>query len=370
MKRLFRIACILGALALVVAFSVLAWLTPQYPDSEKSALGNCDGYGSFFYSTSEINACPRITGYYDVPTRPDSTTAMFAGSPRLHPVSWATTILHKRHAIDDPEQAQEMREYLETLLLHAHITPRGNLVYPYLFDFSYDYEMSPWYSPMAQGLAGAAFMAGWRVFGDERYFDAAIKSIESIRAEGDHYAFYRITQNGVWLQEYPHSPYAVLDGSLIAVIGIHDVWKSLPGQHPLKPIYKDLWQAALQGVKDEWQRFKAPYGIYFEDSKRRVTPEYYTINMAALRYLGVIDPAVEDIRKQLIMPEGWLPRYAATVSGAFFKITRAWWPHVPLGQEVTRETLPDFAKFSYAGSAHTRQELVAQRPCPRATETP
>lgn len=345
-KRFFCISCILGTLCAVAVFSALACLTPQYPDAEAAILGECDGYGSFFYSTSEIRDCPKIIENYNVAAPLDDVTAMYAGTSRLHPVSWATEILHARHTIDTPASAQRMRDYLETLLLHAHVTPQGNLVYPYLFDFPYDYEMSPWYSPMAQGLAGAAFMAGWRVFGDERYFEAAIESIEAIRSEGGYYAFYRITQNGVWLQEYPHSPYAVLDGSLVAVIGIHDVWKALPDEHPLKNIYEDLWQAALQGFKDEWQRFKAPYGLYFEDSKRRVTPEYYAVNMAVLRYLGTTDPAVESIRKQFIMPEGFFPRYVTTVSGAFFKITRTWWPHVPLGLEVTQEMLPDFAKFS------------------------
>ena len=321
----------------------VAFLTPHYADENKALLTTCNGYGSYAYTTDPMPLCPNPSTLPLAPAAPKPEYT-YAGTPSLHPVSWATSILQLQHKADDAASLERMRDKLEEFLVHAHTTPQGNLVFPYLFDWPYDYEKSPWYSAMAQGLAGAAFMAGWRILGDERYYDAAIASIEAIRTEGPVYKFYRLTPNGVWLKEYPHNPYTVLDGSLLAIAGIYDVWQALPEQSPYKAPYETLWKASLQGFKDEWQHFKAPYGLYFEDSKRRVTPDYYVINMAALRHLGSIDPEVETIRQKLAMPEGFWPRYFATASGAFFKLTRTWWPHTPIGVPATPQTLPAFSQ--------------------------
>lgn len=334
---LFFITCAAGSLI------ALAFLTPQYPDEAEAILNTCDGYFSYGYFRGAQAKSPAKLAPWPEFSFPGDTESV-AGSAKLHPVAWAGSVLEHQCAVNDRASLEKVHRSLEELLLHAQTTPKGNLVFPYRFDWPFDYEVNPWYSAMAQAMAGAAFMAGWRIFDDPRYYAASIRAIEAIRVESDSYHFYRITQNGVWFKEYPNNPYAVLDGSLIAICAIHDVWRSLPSDSPFKALYKEMYMSGLAGFKDEWARFKAPYGIYFDDSKRRVTPDYYAVNMAVLRQLGLTDPEIEDIRRRLIMPEGFFYRYLATASGAFFKITRTWWPHKPIGSALTEENIPPFAK--------------------------
>ena len=337
MKKL----AVLSSSAVMVLLGILLWLTPEYPHEKDAFLGQCDGYGLYLYGNIDEAICPS-----PIRPLPDLTHEYqsIAGTVAFHPVSRATLILQLQTAVDTAEALKEMRSRLEELLEHATPSEKGNLLFPYLFDWPYDFEKAPWYSSMAQGLAGAAFMAGWRVFEDERYLEAAIQSIEAIRVEGARYKFYRLTEKGVWFKEYLHNPYSVLDGSLIAISAIHDVYQCLPEKHALKPVYREMYLAGLAGFKDEWRRFDAPYGLYFEDSKRRVTPDYYGINMAVLKHLGKIDPEIEAIRQKYILQDGFFPRFFTTVSGAFFKITRRWWPHTPIGIPAEGGPLPAFVR--------------------------
>ncbi|MBW3542664.1 MAG: D-glucuronyl C5-epimerase family protein [Planctomycetes bacterium] len=186
---------------------------------------------------------------------------------------------------------------LDYLIGAAERTPRGNLVFPYTFDFPLCEQRAPWYSGMAQGQAASALAWGWRISGEEKYRTAARQAILALLE--NEYGFLQLLDRGVWLKEYPGYRGTVLDGSLAAIAGVWDVARTVDSADPESAMLHDLLRRCLLGFKSNAHRFDIPQsGHYFDDAGTLPTPGYHRANLAWLNYLSGCDPELAAIRER------------------------------------------------------------------------
>ncbi|MDI9633131.1 MAG: D-glucuronyl C5-epimerase family protein [Methanolinea sp.] len=206
------------------------------------------------------------------------------------------------YAYTNEEAYDSMRINLEFLLLNANITPKGNIIHPYNFDWPTNNESAPWYSSMAQGQAASAFLWGYRISNETRFYEGAKKSILALIEENSSVPFIKQKNGGKWLKEYPHYKYEVLDGSLAAIAGVYDLYRSLDESDPDKYLVESLLKDSIDGFKKSSHEFRSTFfGHYFDNSKIVPNPSYYSCNLAWLKYLSNYDPELEIIREGYIM---------------------------------------------------------------------
>jgi len=216
----------------------------------------------------------------------------------------------------EPEGQRLLRANLDHLLATATATPGGYLAFPYNFDFRAAGEVAPWYSAMAQARAGQALMWGWRLSGEGRYLEGAKSAILAMTDRGVVPPIAKPLARGVWLKEFPGNRYNVLDGSLVALVGVHQVWKGLPDDDPHRERMWNLVTSALAGFKGNHACFTSPFGgVYFDDAGQRPTQSYYDIIMTQLLYLSAIDEDVAEIAN----------RYSLADKTAASRLAYAWW---------------------------------------------
>jgi hypothetical protein len=197
---------------------------------------------------------------------------------------------------NDPRAARLIDANLGWLLATARPTPGGNLVFPYDFDFLRLGEKAPWYSAMAQGRIGQAMMWGWRLNGDQRRLDAAKGAILAMTESGLDPPLAKTLAGGIWLKEFPRYRYHVLDGALVAMVGVAEVLKGLPNDDPDRERMQHIVSSALSGFVSNHRCFTTPSGgLLFADNAQLPTQAYYDIIMDQLAYLARYDPTIATI---------------------------------------------------------------------------
>ena len=195
-----------------------------------------------------------------------------------------------------------MRRNLDHVLDHSEITPEGNRVFPYSFDWPSGGEVAPWYSGMAQGQAASALLWGFRVCADRRYARAAKQAVLAID-EGWPVRFLAPVPGGVWLKEYPTSPYHVVNGSLAGMAGIYDLWRWLDASDPARPVVGSLLDRTIHGFKVTFRRFESKtWGHFYSDRCNVGPPGKYAVTLAWLEYLAEYDPELLDVRARASAP--------------------------------------------------------------------
>ena len=87
---------------------------------------------------------------------------------------------------------------------------------------------APWASGMAQGEGASLLVRVWRETGDERYPEAAVRALTSMRVPVDRGGVAAQLDGGIFLQEYPSRPPSfVLNGGIFALWGCYDVATAL-----------------------------------------------------------------------------------------------------------------------------------------------
>lgn len=217
---------------------------------------------------------------------------------------------------DEAEAWRILVANLEYLLASAVKTPGGRLLFPYQFDFPVAGEKAPWFSAMAQARVGQALMWGWRLTGEPRYLKAAKDAIFALHEGPQDPPLAKRLEGGLWLNEFPASRFSVLDGSLVAVVGVHEVFKGLPADDPDRARMRLLFEDALTGFKRNQGCFTTPFGgVYFSDERIRPTQSYYDIVMTQLKYLERIDGEVAAIAS----------RYAVAGMSTPRRLGLVWW---------------------------------------------
>ncbi len=189
----------------------------------------------------------------------------------------------------------------------AESAASGNRLFPYKFDFEKVGETAPWYSAMAQGRIGQAMMWGWRLTDDPRYLALAKKAILAMAEQGPSTNLAKPLVRGVWLKEFPRYPYHVLDGSLVATVGVSEVLRGLPEDDAQRAEIRALLDESIAGFKANSHCFTSPVGgVLFADNGRLPTQAYYDIIMDQLAYLSNLEPEIESIATRYsLLAEGY-----------------------------------------------------------------
>lgn len=224
---------------------------------------------------------------------------------RRNPVTAAQFALSLVPHLHDARARTLLRANLDYLMDEGVRTAESNLVFPYDFDWPWRGETAPWYSSMAQGQAASALLWGCRTFGESRYADAARRAILAM-IENSPVRFSVPVKGGVWLKEYPGYGYDVLDGSLAAIAGVYDVWRSLDSSDPDRDRIGGLLTAAISGFKNSFERFESTtWGHYYSDRCSASAAGKYTATLAWLDYLATYDPDLRTLRKRAtVEPRG------------------------------------------------------------------
>ena len=224
---------------------------------------------------------------------------------QFSPVNAASAALSAVAYMDDSRMPAFIMAHLDALIAWGETTAAGNLVFPYRFDWPPAGQKAPWYSAMAQGQAASAFLWGHRLFGRAEYLDAARRAILAL-AEDRHRPFFKILPDGnrIWLKEYPGYRFNVLDGSLSAISGVYDLWRSLAEDHPDHPRVAQLLERSMAGLKwgiacfehSFWGHVASDFG-YFH------SVQYYRANLTLLNYLSEHEPALSYYVKAYRLPD-------------------------------------------------------------------
>jgi hypothetical protein len=205
---------------------------------------------------------------------------------------------------------------LDYLVASALKTPAGYSVFPYLFDFPRTDQKAPWFSAMAQARVGQALMWGWRLTGDLRYLAEAKNAILAMTETYREPPLAKPLSQGVWLKEFPGYRFNVLDGSLVAIVGVREVWKGLPEDDPDRESLHRLFTDAITGFKSNHDCFTSPFGgLYFDDAGNAPSQGYYNIIMTQLEYLSAVDSEVKAIADL----------YSISNMSAARRLGFAWW---------------------------------------------
>ena len=87
---------------------------------------------------------------------------------------------------------------------------------------------APWPSGMAQGEGASLLVRVWRETGDERYPEAAVRALASMRVPVERGGVAAELEGGFFPQEYPSRPPSfVLNGGIFALWGCYDVATAL-----------------------------------------------------------------------------------------------------------------------------------------------
>lgn len=254
----------------------------NYPEKDSCIFLQTEG----FYHLNIKNLAFLDTFYYDTN---GIRMVNYGGKTGLayNPVMIGITILNLIPFKDDDKISNIIFKHLNFLLEYAQKTPKGNLLFPYYFDWPANNETAPWYSSMAQGIAASSFLWGYKICGDTTYFNAAKSCILSLLESNDKIKFYRQLESGIWLKEYPHFEYNVLDGSLFALAGVYDLYKSLQKNEPDYENVENFLNSAVEGFLSNANCFECILGNhYYSDDLFLADKNYYFINLALLEYLG------------------------------------------------------------------------------------
>ncbi len=208
------------------------------------------------------------------------------------------------YASTNSDAHESMIVNLDFLLSNAKTTARGNLIYPYDFDWPANNESAPWYSSMAQGQAASALLWGYRLSSDTKYLEGAKKSIFTLVEENATFPFIKQKSGGIWFKEYPHYRYEVLDGSLATNAGIYDLYKSLDESDPDRHLLDQILSDSISCFKNSSHDFDSTlFGHYYDNKRTIPNPNYYSANLAWLEYLSTYDKEFETIRNGYEMEE-------------------------------------------------------------------
>tara|TARA_R110000782_G_scaffold247664_1_gene334494 strand:- start:1784 stop:2890 length:1107 start_codon:yes stop_codon:yes gene_type:complete len=245
--------------------------------------------------------------------------------PQYSPHTIATTVMTYVTYRTNPRAVEEIRRYLDFLISYADKDTKGNLLLPYRFDYPSIKGKAPWYSAMDQAASASAFLWGHRLTGDPRYLNAAVSLVLALESP-IRPPFLVPHGRGFWPKEYPAWEYSVLDGSLAALVGIWDLARTLPVDHPRHGRITKLLESVKIGILDGLPCFTSrAFGHFYADGGYSLGPGYQTVNIRLLSYLSGLNPVFGIYADKFsVASRGWLARawYAAVITGRDFLANR------------------------------------------------
>jgi len=158
-------------------------------------------------------------------------------------------------------------------------------------DFDLGPMKAPWYSCLAQGLGISLLVRAYRDTNLNDYIDQAKRAGELfVLSVEDGGVLSELSDGSSFLEEYPcKAPKHVLNGFLSALIGIHDLTRTVKNS-PLEP-HLNRFVDALEANTALWDAGK--WSTYDADVYKGVfrnysTVSYHRLHSSQLRYIGCV----------------------------------------------------------------------------------
>ncbi|OPY68138.1 MAG: hypothetical protein A4E63_02102 [Syntrophorhabdus sp. PtaU1.Bin050] len=188
------------------------------------------------------------------------------------------------------------------------------LMIPYYFpERTYRID-PPWYSGMAQGMAGEVLLAAYFISGDVRYYQGAIQAANGLRIPVRLGGTAVSLNEGLWFEEYASPRLGdsfplVLNGHMFAM----DLLFWLKQIDPAR--WTPLYNAAHRAVEERVVRYLSLGWSYYDARGNFASGVYHRLHARQLRRLAQvglpasnIQEAVRTIERDILLPIGVFER--------------------------------------------------------------
>ncbi len=199
--------------------------------------------------------------------------------------------------VESPKAHQVLVANLNYLQKSANKTSETGSSLPYNFDFPIHNAKAPWYSSMAQIRGALALWKGGEALNNPQHKEAAKALLIAVFEENQSMPLSKNLEQGLWLKEYPAFDFHVLDGTLVAISGLHAALQLIPDTDPDKASFDNLLQQSLIGFKANAHCFSTGFGaVFYSDERKNIASQgYYDIIMNQLYYLAKVDPDLNKV---------------------------------------------------------------------------
>lgn len=169
-------------------------------------------------------------------------------------------------------------------LLNNGIQKDSTLMFAYTFDYPKFGLKAPWYSALAQAVAGRALASRYELEGDPKWLQACLKSITALD-EGSELTL-READNSLWYMEYPgaSAPY-VLNGMTGILLDLHRVWL-ITRDKKAEELFNRGYTALINKLPAFDTHGFSLYSIMGEPAGRN----YHRMHIRQLRQLNLLRP--------------------------------------------------------------------------------
>lgn len=145
----------------------------------------------------------------------------------------------------------------------------------------------PWPSAMAQGLVISCLVRAYRLFNDNRYYDAAIKAIEPYKKDHSEGGVASQHDGDLYFEEYPSSHKSrVLNGFIFAIWGLRDIML-LSDDNDVRKLYNEGMSTLKKVISNYdigyWSLYNLSDGL-----KNPATVPYHKLHIRQLEVLYAI----------------------------------------------------------------------------------
>jgi hypothetical protein len=172
----------------------------------------------------------------------------------------------------------------------------------------------PWYSGMAQGMAGEVLLAAYFISKEEKYFEGMILAANGLRIPIRAGGTAVVLEHGVWFEEYASSRVAdrsplVLNGHMFAMDLLFWLKQIRPAD------WTTLYAAGHEAVEATISRYLSVGWSYYDRHENFANAGYHRLHARQLRRLAKvglparnIETAIEAMDRGLLYPVGIFER--------------------------------------------------------------
>jgi peptidoglycan/xylan/chitin deacetylase (PgdA/CDA1 family) len=152
---------------------------------------------------------------------------------------------------------------------------------------------APWISAMAQGEVASLLARVHEETGDERYADAALRALKSLRLPSQRGGALALLGGGPFYEEYPTDPPSfVLNGGIFAIWGVYDVSLSLDPDRAGRD-FADALDVLASNI-ERWDcGYWSLYDLFPHPIPNVASAAYHALHTAQLRAMQLIAPRPE-----------------------------------------------------------------------------
>jgi hypothetical protein len=138
-------------------------------------------------------------------------------------------------------------------------------------------------SSMGQGEGASFLFRMWKLFGRERYLEAAFRAVDCMLRPLEQGGTSILTENELFLEEYPQEPRrSVMNGWTFSLFGLYDA-AMLDPQRYGKPL-----RQTVATLKNHLSEYDLGFWSRYDLTGRVASPAYHELHIAQLRVLAVI----------------------------------------------------------------------------------